>query len=62
MNYQKLAQSIVKNIGGSGNIQQVTNCATRLRFVLKDNTLVNEGVLKKHKALWELLSRVDNFK
>lgn len=51
MNYQKLAQSIVKNIGGSGNIQQVTNCATRLRFVLKDNTLVNEGVLKKTQGV-----------
>lgn len=51
MNYQKLAQSIVKNIGGSGNIQQVTNCATRLRFVLKDNTIVNEGVLKKTQGV-----------
>lgn len=47
MNYQKLAQSIVENIGGSSNIQQVTNCATRLRLVLKNNNAVNEVALKK---------------
>lgn len=47
MNYQKLAQSIVENIGGSSNIQQVTNCATRLRLVLKNNNAVNEAALKK---------------
>lgn len=51
MNYQKLAQRIVENIGGSGNIQQITNCATRLRLVLKDNALVNEDALKKTQGV-----------
>ena len=51
MNYQKLAQRIVENIGGFGNIQQITNCATRLRLVLKDNALVNEDALKKTQGV-----------
>ena len=35
-NYKALAEQIVKHVGGSSNIQSVTNCMTRLRLVLKD--------------------------
>ncbi|WP_301388461.1 beta-glucoside-specific PTS transporter subunit IIABC [Enterococcus entomosocium] len=44
--YQELAQNIVENIGGTSNIESVTNCMTRLRFVLKDNSKVKEDHLK----------------
>ena len=39
MNNQELAQMIVTKIGGKKNIESVTHCITRLRFVLKDFTL-----------------------
>lgn len=51
--YSKLAQEIMEKIGGWDNIQSVSHCITRLRFVLKDESRANpeniekiEGVLK----------------
>ena len=32
------AQEIVKAVGGPGNIQSLTHCATRLRFQLIDSS------------------------
>ena len=36
MDYQKLAQGIVTNVGGPENIEVLSHCMTRLRFNLKD--------------------------
>lgn len=41
-----LAPIIVNALGGADNIQDVTNCYTRLRLVLKDSGLVDEHTLK----------------
>lgn len=46
-NYNKLAQDIVENVGGKGNIGSLTHCVTRLRFKLKDEKKANDDVLKK---------------
>ena len=45
--YDGLARIIVQNVGGKGNIQSLTHCFTRLRFVLKDESKANEDMLKK---------------
>lgn len=37
MNYSDLAKEILENIGGEENVQNLTHCATRLRFNLKDD-------------------------
>lgn len=37
--YTQLAREIVQAVGGKENIISVTNCMTRLRFVLKDDTI-----------------------
>lgn len=34
--YEKLAQEIVKKVGGKENIISLRHCVTRLRFQLKD--------------------------
>ena len=44
--YKLLAKEIVENVGGTGNIDSVTNCMTRLRFGLKDKSKVKEDHLK----------------
>ena len=36
MNNQQLATEVLKEIGGKANIESVTHCVTRLRFVLHD--------------------------
>lgn len=47
MDYRKIAQDIVNNVGGKENIKNVTHCFTRLRFVVKDDSKVKKEVLEK---------------
>lgn len=42
----RLADEILKNIGGSGNVKNLTHCMTRLRFVLKDESKANDEIIK----------------
>lgn len=44
--YEELAKNIVKEVGGKENINSLTNCITRLRFKLKDESKANTDVLK----------------
>lgn len=39
--YEATAKGILENIGGAENIQGAAHCATRLRIVLKDQSLLN---------------------
>ncbi|MCE4956351.1 glucose PTS transporter subunit EIIB [Macrococcoides caseolyticum] len=48
--YNTLAQGVIKGVGGKENITSVTNCATRLRFELVDNTIVDESIIKQAGA------------
>ncbi|MFT0847848.1 glucose PTS transporter subunit IIA [Actinomycetaceae bacterium L2_0104] len=43
---QSPAAAIVAAVGGPGNIQSLTHCATRLRFQLVDATVVNKDELE----------------
>lgn len=47
MSYKKLAEDIVRLVGGKENISSVAHCATRLRFNLKDNKKANKEELEK---------------
>lgn len=41
--YKKTATEVLEKIGGEENISTVTHCVTRLRFVLKDESIVNDA-------------------
>ncbi|MFL6896465.1 PTS cellobiose/arbutin/salicin transporter subunit IIBC [Enterobacter roggenkampii] len=45
-NYAALANDVISALGGKENIVAVTHCMTRLRFVLKDETLTDAARLK----------------
>lgn len=47
MNYNQIAKDILQNVGGQENIDNLTHCFTRLRFVLKDEAKVNKEVLER---------------
>ena len=47
IDYQKTAKELVKELGGDENITNVTHCATRLRFILKDEAIVNKDKVAK---------------
>lgn len=51
MDYHKLAQQIVENVGGQDNIKSVTHCMTRLRFILKDVSKANKDALENIDAV-----------
>lgn len=51
MDFNKLADAILKGIGGEDNIAGFTHCATRLRFTLKDNGKADEMALKQTKGV-----------
>lgn len=45
MNYHKTAQHIITLIGGKDNVLSLFHCITRLRFLLKDNSLADRNAL-----------------
>ena len=45
-NYAALASSVITALGGVDNISAVTHCMTRLRFVIKDDQLIDSPTLK----------------
>lgn len=49
--YEKLANDIVKEIGGTENVRSVTHCITRLRFVLKDEKKAADETIKNMKGV-----------
>ena len=51
MDFNKVAQEIIINIGGKDNISVLEHCATRLRIVVKDNSKVNTENLKNIKGI-----------
>lgn len=46
----EMSKDIVDGLGGVDNLNDVSNCATRLRVNVKDGSVVNEGLLKSTGA------------
>ena len=57
MNYENLAKQILKNVGGQENVSNLTHCATRLRFNLKDLSKANTEAIKKTKGVMGVVDR-----
>lgn len=56
MDYRKLAETILQMVGGSSNVSNLTHCATRLRFNLKDEGKAQTENLKKQKGVVGVVS------
>ena len=55
-NNLKIAEEILKYIGGEENVVDVFHCATRLRFHLKDDKKVDEALLKKTDGIMGIMN------
>lgn len=55
--YEQLAKDVVAHVGGKENISDVMNCMTRLRFVLKDDSVVDESGLKQLKRVKGVMNK-----
>lgn len=47
ININECAKEILKYVGGAENVQSITHCMTRLRFILVDDAKVDQDALKK---------------
>ena len=54
-NYAEIATGIIEAIGGKENIKDVTHCATRLRFHLKDENKANDEQVEKVKGVLKVV-------
>lgn len=45
--YAKTAQTLLEKVGGENNVSGLSHCMTRLRFVLKDNTVPKDSDIEK---------------
>ena len=48
---RKSVEQIIEAIGGAENIEAVTHCVTRLRFVLRDDSKVDEAALESNSLV-----------
>lgn len=55
--YTQLASEVVEAVGGKENIISVTNCMTRLRFVLKDDNIPSEEQVKAVKGVKGVMNK-----
>ena len=57
MNYENLAKQVLQNVGGEDNVSNLTHCATRLRFNLKDSKKANTEVIKKINGVMGVVNK-----
>lgn len=57
MDYKQIAENILRKLGGKENVESVVHCMTRLRFVLKDESLVDDAEMKKVKGVMGVMSK-----
>lgn len=59
--YKSLAQQILALVGGKQNVKKLTHCMTRLRFVLKDESIVDEKGLNELSEVIGIQKASDQF-
>ena len=52
--YSDMAERILEKVGGKDNVSQLSHCVTRLRFILKDRSKLDEAGLKKVKGVMSI--------
>lgn len=58
--YKKLCEQVIVALGGSDNIDSVSNCATRLRINYKDKSIINEEGLNNLPCSIGFVSKPSN--
>ncbi|GKU26519.1 beta-glucoside-specific PTS transporter subunit IIABC [Clostridium folliculivorans] len=61
MNYNEFAKDILEKIGGISNVKSVTNCATRLRFKLKNIKKVDIEGINTNKEIMGAVNKGGQF-
>ena len=57
MDYSVVAKRIIEELGGEKNVNSVMHCMTRLRFTLKDESIVDDEKVKKIKGVMGVMKK-----
>ena len=57
MDYKLLAEKILERVGGKNNVEELVHCMTRLRFTLKDESIVDDELVKKTKGVMGIMKK-----
>lgn len=61
MKYTEMCNKIIEKVGGEKNIQSVVHCATRLRFVLKDESKADDAAIKAIPGILSLVKKAGQY-
>lgn len=61
MKYEAMNQAIIKGVGGPGNVKSVVHCATRLRFVLNDESKADDDTVKNIPGILQLVKKAGQY-
>ena len=57
MDYKLVAEKILERVGGKNNVEELVHCMTRLRFTLKDESIVDDELVKKTKGVMGIMKK-----
>lgn len=61
MSYEKMNKQIIAAVGGEDNIQSVVHCATRLRFVLKDESKADDAAAARIPGVLQVVKKAGQY-
>lgn len=59
--HTKIAEELLREIGGRDNVQSITHCVTRLRFILEDKTKANKETINHIKGVIAVMEKAGQF-
>ena len=57
MDYSTVAKKVLERVGGKDNVISLVHCMTRLRFTLKDDSIVDDELVKKTKGVMGIMKK-----
>ena len=61
MDYESVAKKILQRVGGKENVISLVHCMTRLRFTLKDESIVDDEAVKKTKGVMGIMKKAGQY-
>lgn len=60
MDYRDVASEMLRAVGGTGNVESVTTCLTRLRLSLLDSSAIDEEALRSQRGVLGVSNRASD--
>lgn len=61
MDYENVAKKILQRVGGKENVVSLIHCMTRLRFTLKDESIVDDEAVRSTKGVMGIMKKAGQY-